>query len=42
VTGRLFHVSEPGKTSYYRLHVTAMKTKAWSLPSEALPEAMGL
>ncbi|CAB4173930.1 hypothetical protein UFOVP960_17 [uncultured Caudovirales phage] len=42
VTGRMFHVTEPGKTSFYRLRVTAMKTKAWTLPSEAPSAAMGL
>ncbi len=42
VTGRLYHVTEPGKTSFYRLRVTAMKTKAWTLPSEAPSAAMGL
>lgn len=37
VRGRLFQVSQPGRTSYYRLRVQAIETKDWALPAE--PEA---
>lgn len=35
VSGRLYNVTQAGRSSFYRLHVEAIETKEWRLPAEA-------